>query len=232
MIYITGDTHGDHVRFTENNMGDNEWTSEDYLIVCGDFGYIFRNNESEKEFLNYLETKPYTICFCDGNHENFPAIYSYPEEEWNGGRIHRIRKNIVHLMRGQVYEIENKTFFVFGGAYSIDKAWRAEGVSWWPEEQPTKEEFSIGIRNLEKYNFNVDYIITHTAPQAIIERLIERQPWHIRASFKMNHQENKLMGDLGEILYKTNFHHWYFGHWHFDQTDEKYTAVYFDVHSI
>ena len=120
MIKVTGDTHGDPVRFIENNMGDNEWTSDDYLIVCGDFGFIFRNNEAEREFLDYLETKPYTICFCDGNHENFPAIFSYPKEKWNGGYVHRIRKNILHLMRGQVFEIYGIKVFTMGGAYIID----------------------------------------------------------------------------------------------------------------
>lgn len=234
MIRITGDIHGDPVRFIENNMGDNEWTSEDVLIVCGDFGFVFRNNDSEKEILDYLEKeKPYTICFCDGNHENFPAIYSYPEEEWNGGQIHRIRRNIVHLMRGQIYEIENKSFFVFGGAYSIDKGWRIEGVSWWPEEQPTEEEYAIGLDNLKKHNFKVDFIITHTAPQAIVEKMIAKQPWNIRSSFEMNYRDYKLMGYLGEVLYKTEFKHWYFGHWHFDTLiDEKSTAVYYNVYSL
>ena len=117
MIRVAGDTHGDPVRFIENNMGDNEWTSDDYLIVCGDFGFIFRNNEAEREFLDYLETKPYTICFCDGNHENFPAIFSYPKEKWNGGYVHRIRKNVLHLMRGQVFEIDGRKVFTMGGAY-------------------------------------------------------------------------------------------------------------------
>ena len=234
MIRVTGDTHGDPVRFIENNMGDNQWTSDDLLIVCGDFTYIFRNNDSEKEFLDYLEKeKPYTICFCDGNHENFPAIYSYPEEEWNGGRIHRIRKNIVHLMRGQVYTIENKSFFVFGGSYSIDKGWRKEGVSWWPEEQPNEDEYATGLKNLEKSNYEVDYIITHTAPQAIVEKLIAKQPWNIRADFEMDYRDYKLMGYLGEVLFKTKFKHWFFGHWHFDTlVDETCTAVYYDVHKV
>ena len=186
------------------------------------------------KFLDYLEKeKPYTICFCDGNHENFPAIYEYPQEEWNGGKIHRIRKNIIHLMRGQIYKIENKTFFVFGGAYSIDKGLRVEGRSWWSEELPTKQEYDIGFANLEKHNFKVDYIITHTAPQAIIEILIAKQQWNDRANFKMDFHDYKLLEFLGEVLFKTQFKHWYFGHWHFDTSvDEKSTALYSDVRTL
>ena len=48
MLYITGDTHGDPLRFIEGNMpGEQEWTASDYLIVCGDFGYVFIDSEAE-----------------------------------------------------------------------------------------------------------------------------------------------------------------------------------------
>lgn len=232
MIYVTGDTHGDTTRF--NRLEDAAWTGDDYLIVCGDFGYIFDNNWSEKAFLDYLEReKPYTICFCDGNHENFPAINAYPQEEWNGGQIHRIRKNVIHLMRGQVFDIQGKRFFVFGGADSIDKGWRMEGVSWWPEEQPSDEDYALGWENLETCGYKVDYIITHTAPQALVERMIAKQPWDIRAGFRMNQDDHKLMGYLGEVLFKTDYKHWYFGHWHFDtEVDEKSTAVLHQVYCL
>lgn len=99
MVYITGDTHGEWARFTElATQGEANWSAEDYLIVCGDFGYVKPEN---RELLDKLESeKKYTICFCDGNHENFPYIESFPLEHWNGGEIHRIRKNIIHLKRG------------------------------------------------------------------------------------------------------------------------------------
>ena len=139
MIYITGDTHGDQLRFIEGNMpSESEWTSEDFLIICGDFGFVFSDSKIENQFLDYLENKPYTICFCDGNHENFPRIYRYPEQSWHGGRIHRIRDNIIHLMRGYVFTIDGKTIFTMGGAYSIDKYMRKEGYSWWKEELPLR----------------------------------------------------------------------------------------------
>lgn len=234
MIYITGDTHGERERFAESDLGDGLWTENDVLIVCGDFGYLFRDNASEKEFLDKLEAeKPYTICFCDGNHENFPAIFSYPEEEWMGGRIHRIRKNILHLMRGHVFEIQNKSFFVFGGAYSVDRAYRREGVSWWKEELPTAEEYDLGLDALEKRGFKVNYIITHTAPQAVVERLIAKQPWYERPKLELHPKEYKLMEYLGKIAFQTEFRHWYFGHWHFDTpVDDKSTAVFCRVHAL
>jgi len=223
MIKVTGDTHSDPVRFIENNMGDNEWTSDDYLIVCGDFGFIFRNNEAEREFLDYLETKPYTICFCDGNHENFPAIFSYPKEKWNGGYVHRIRKNILHLMRGQVFEIDGRKVFTMGGAYSIDRYVRKLNFSYWEEEIPNNQEYREATQNLKENNDEVDIIISHTAPREIIRRMGKYPDAH----------DMELTGFLEWIMYQIKYQHWYFGHWHLDQTfDEKHTAVYFDTHSI
>ncbi len=233
MIYITGDTHGEKIRFIENNMGDDNWTSEDCLIVCGDFGYVFKNNTAENEFLDELErTKPYTICFCDGNHENFDALYKYPEVEKFGNTVHKIRENIFHLERGRIYTIEGKTFFTFGGAYSIDKAWRVaynpdrsedKPVLWWPQEIPNDEEYHRAADALKAVNYKVDYIITHTAPKEIILKMGKYPDAH----------DMQLTGFLEWIMFKADFKHWYFGHWHISETFyDKYTAVYFDIQKI
>lgn len=60
MVYITGDTHGEWARFTElATQGEVNWSAEDYLIVCGDFGYVKPEN---RELLDKLESeKKYTI---------------------------------------------------------------------------------------------------------------------------------------------------------------------------
>lgn len=43
-----------------------------------------------------------------------------PIEYWNGGKIHRVRPSVIHLMRGQVFNLQGKMFFTFGGASSHD----------------------------------------------------------------------------------------------------------------
>jgi predicted phosphodiesterase len=170
-VYITGDTHGERGRFLYTDTPFEQKASEgDTLIICGDFGYIFDNSPAEREFLDVFVKKPYVTCFVDGNHENFDVLNSYPVEQCFGGDVHVIKRDeagkpkLVHLMRGQVFEIEGKKIFAFGGAYSIDKPCRAVGRSWWPEEMPNDSEYKIAIDNLKKYDFKVDYIITHTAP--------------------------------------------------------------------
>lgn len=221
MIYITGDTHGDRSRFSKT--WEENLTEEDFLIICGDFGFIFENNFAENRFLNRLEQRPYTILFVDGNHENFDAINQYTIEVWHGGKVHRIRKNILHLMRGQVFEIEQKTFFTMGGAYSIDKYRREPGVSWWSRELPTDEEYNEAVSNLKRSNMKVDYVITHTMPREMILKYGKIPDPH----------DMELAGFLEYVMYEVDFQHWYCGHWHDDkELTEKFTMLFYDVKCI
>ena len=224
MIYITGDTHGEKGRFYDKMLAPGgSLTEGDYLIICGDFGYIFRNDDDEKNFLNDLENLPYTLLFVDGNHENFPAIYACPIVEWHGGKAHRIRKNIFHLMRGEVFEIDGKSFFAMGGAYSIDKYTRTEGLSWWSEEQPSDDEYKNAAKNLKERGFKVDYMITHTLPREMILRLGKYPDAH----------DMELTGFLEWVMYETDFKHWYCGHWHSDlELTDKFTVLWFDIKAL
>ena len=227
-IYITGDTHGDYNRLVEI-AGNLE--AGDILVVCGDWGYALYNDKDEARLLDDLEKMPYSILFVDGNHENFPLIYSYPEEKWNGGKIHRIRKNIAHLKRGQVFTIEGLKFFTFGGGYSLDKARRTEGVSWWKEEMPTYEEMDEGKRNLEKHNFEVDYILTHTVNTETIKIL----PMLLKGGVKpLVSEELPLNCYLEDIRKTVRYKKWFFGHFHYDieipLTNQR--MVYFDMIKI
>ena len=76
MIYITGDTHGEISRFSENEVIKN-LNSDDYLIICGDFGFIFSQNNTitaqiENENLDYISSLPFTTLFIDGTVIQFP----------------------------------------------------------------------------------------------------------------------------------------------------------------
>lgn len=217
MIYVTGDIHGELYRFCDECMpGESSWTNEDKLIVCGDFGFVWYNGNDyagkrvENDKLDNLASRPYQILFADGNHENFNEIYKYPIVEIYGGKAHKIRDNIYHLIRGEVYDIECKSIFVMGGAYSIDKYMRQKDVSWWEQENPNDAEYKNAIAHIEKSNFKVDYIISHTAPSEII-RMMKYIP---------DSHDIELTGFFDWVMYETDFKRWYFGHWHTDKTFE------------
>ena len=92
---------------------------DDYIIVCGDFGF-WSDTPEEEYWLDWLEKKPFTILWVDGNHENFTRLNELPVHEWHGGKVHFIRPHVIHLMRGQLHNIEGNTFFTMGGAQSHD----------------------------------------------------------------------------------------------------------------
>ena len=230
MLYVTGDTHGHVERFKDKTLlDDSTWVSEDKLIICGDFGFVFAadHNQSfqhqQEQELDFLEQKPYSILFIDGNHENHDYLDSLPVEERYAGNVHRIRNNIFHLMRGQVFNIDGITIFTMGGAYSIDKSYRTEGISWWSRELPSPSEYKEAAANLKRTGNQADYIISHTAPQNLI-RLMGYQP---------DPHDMELTGFLDWIWHDIKFKHWYFGHWHQDQKiHPKATACWFNVHTL
>ena len=120
-IFITGDTHGDFCRFRPDIFYEQEHMSkEDLVLVCGDFGGIWYGDPRDDAGLDWLDSLPYTTAFVLGNHENYDAYKGYPKEEWHGGQIQRIRPSVLHLMRGQVYELNGRKFFTMGGASSHD----------------------------------------------------------------------------------------------------------------
>lgn len=207
MIYITGDIHGESRRFCDECMpGESKWIADDKLIVCGDFGLIWYNSDdytgkkSNDMALDDLATRPCEILFIDGNHENFNELYKYPEVERYGAPVHKIRDNIYHLERGRIYTIENKMFFTFGGAYSVDKCMRQENISWWRQELPNNEEYKRGIEALKNAGNKVDYIITHTVPTEIIKTMLQMYPLI---------EDGELTGFLDWVMYEVDFKKWF-----------------------
>lgn len=220
MIYVTGDTHGYNNFYKLRAFADKhpELTKDDYVIIAGDFGGVWDKRMLEKD-LKPFSNLPFTILFVDGNHENFDLINSYPVEIWNGGKVHKIRHDIIHLMRGQVFELEDKTIFTFGGATSIDRDLRVKGRSWWAQELPTYEELDEGFANLKRYGNKVDYIITHSCGQ----RALMYPQLRIAAGIKVACPESHLLSNFEDIV---QFKHWYFGHFHIDaQLSDKYTVL-------
>lgn len=235
MIFVTGDIHSKPFpRLNTNSFYEQKNTKqeEDFVIICGDFGLVWdKDGESpyEKHNLDDLEKRPFTTLFCDGNHENFDRLDAYPVEEWHGGKVHKIRPHVIHLMRGQIYDICGKSFFVFGGARSHDirdgvlekddprlpkwqkdifKMFRINHVSWWEQEMPSKSEMLEGLKNLESHDSKVDFIITHEMPT---ECLTLYCALHKSAGF---YKPDELNDYLEGIRTSVEYSKWFCGHYH------------------
>ena len=216
MIYITGDTHGDYDGFMYR-LRQLPIEKEDTVIVCGDFGFVW-NTPVHRYSLAKLTAKPFTIVFVDGNHEDFDLLYTYPVVEWNSGKAHKIADNVYHLMRGQRFEIEGKSFFTMGGAYSVDKAMRVEGRSWWKQELPTNEEYKTAETTLNACNYKVDYVLSHTVPHSVIRYIGEIPDNH----------DSELTGYFEWLYDELDFNTWFAGHFHINQLVRDNVQILFD----
>ena len=237
-IWVTGDMHGDPRRFSSDIFPEQkDMTKDDTVVILGDFGLVWDyngENNTEKYWLDWLEKKPFTTVFIDGNHDNFDRLDKYPVEEWHGGNVNFIRPSVIHLMRGQIFNIENKSFFAFGGAGShdisagilepddpdfkmkkkrLDKdpfaSYRINHLSWWERELPNKEEMKKGLNNLEKQDNKVDYIITHSPYTSLLRQMDGGSGLY---------QSDRLTDYLQKIKQTVDFKHWLFGHMHINQT--------------
>jgi len=157
-IGFVGDLHGDmeHVLIAARTLHD---LGVKVIIVTGDFGFIWprinyrRSLDKLSSRLNALDI---TLYFVDGNHEWFPELLSYAQDQ---DGLRSIRDNVIHLPRGYRIELTSGAMFAaLGGANSIDRDLRKEGLDWWPEESITETDLALLGSEL------VDVLVGHDAP--------------------------------------------------------------------
>lgn len=224
--FVTGDTHSDPLprfkalcRKIEEERGAS-LTKEDVVIIAGDFGVVWgdgtpKDIRIEDYILDTLERMPFTTLFIDGNHENFDRLMRFPVVSRYGGDVGVLRQSVLHLrQRGHVYSIDGRKIWCFGGGISVDKNYRKEGSSWWPQEEPSDEEYRYGLSQLEKHNWEVDFVITHAGPLGAVDAM-KLPP--LRESFgDMVYEYDPVSPYLEHVSRKLRFNKWFFGHYHKD----------------
>lgn len=241
-IFITGDTHIpiDILKLNTTHFPiQEELTNEDYVIISGDFGLVWNYKETErfvpacpedtcwtKEELywyKWLNNKNFTTLWVDGNHENFDRLKKYPIENWHGGKVQKISDRIIHLMRGEVYQIGDIKLFTFGGARSTDRG-DATGTStydehkwWWKDELPSMSEMDNARENLAKHGNKVDLVITHALPNKAL-------------AFMGYYEFDRLTSFLDNISNDIEFQKWFSGHYHINRhIMDSYITQYDDI---
>lgn len=209
MIYVTGDMHGDADRFSAKEM--KQLKKGDTLLICGDFGFIWDGSKAEQAALKKIGKLKYNVCFIDGVHENFALLHQYPEEQWGGAVAQRISGNLIHLMRGEVYTIEDKTIFTMGGGMGTDDDYRSQDDNRYHWEIPSKEEFDRAAASIERVRGRMDYIITHEPSMKVKAFLQLKQQTHMSAEIT---GLNTFFEELGKCC---TFKRWFFGSMHVDK---------------
>ncbi|MEV4735179.1 metallophosphoesterase [Microbacterium sp. LWO14-1.2] len=92
-----------------------------------------------------------------GNHEPWgqinPLLNAHP------GCAIRVSEITWILPRPARLTIGGRSVLSLGGAVSVDRAWRVEGVSWWPDEEITRDHVAAAIAGGP-----ADLMLTHESP--------------------------------------------------------------------
>ncbi len=217
MIYVTGDMHGDFSRFKDPGM--KKIKQGDTLLICGDFGFVWDGSKREQKLLKKIGELKYQVAFVDGCHENFDLLERYEVTQWHGGQARVLSGNLVHLMRGEIYELEGNKIFTFGGGHSGDFEFRKETENWWEREQPSYEEIMHAVENLARVDNTVDYIITHEPPASLKDCLgvDTSQRLEVHTFFE-------------DVIKVCTFQKWFFGKCHMNKRiPVKFYAIFDEV---
>ena len=157
-IWFTGDFHR-NIRDLQLRCNIAGVRPGDLVIVAGDDCLNYYCDLSDDMVKKSINSWGIDFLFVNGNHQNKPEnISTYKPVDWNGGTV-LMQEGLDHLffaVDGEVYTINEKTFAVCGGAYSVDKYYRAlRGAMSWPNII-TPEDFSYLERIVTDHNFEYD----------------------------------------------------------------------------
>lgn len=224
-IFITGDTHRDFGRIFEF-CEENDTSYEDIMIILGDAGINYYLNQRDADLKEYLSDCPITLFCIHGNHEERPfMIDSYEEKLWHGGIVYyeEAYPNLLFAKDGEIYDFDGKKAIAIGGAYSVDRFTRD---IWFDTEQPTEEIKNYVEQQLEKANWQVDYVFSHTAPE-------QYEPtWAFIPGLNQSFVDKSTEEWLDGIERRLNYECWYCGHYHVESQEGAIRIMFYDIEEL
>lgn len=145
-IYIVGDIHG---KWDQLFLKIKASEIRDFILIgVGDLGIGFLDAEKQARQFDYINS------FFDGKGVDFIGIRgNHDDPAYFDGSIDR--SNFKLLADYTSLSLNDKEFLFVGGAVSIDRKIRKEGVSYWKDEK-----FVLDVSKIKR----CDVLVTHSAP--------------------------------------------------------------------
>lgn len=202
-IIIIGDIHAEFHTF--NHKLQRLKIQNTLLIQVGDFGIGFTSNDLLilSNLNDKLKANNNTLIIVRGNHDK-PTYF-------NGNFKYSNLKlvpdyTLIQTLKGNIVCI--------GGAASIDKEFRTEGVSWWKDELPIYD--LKALKELE--NSKIDYVMAHSNPDFCYP--LTKSTLSGEEIIKYAKKSRLILTRNYEYL--SNFHtikYWYNGHYHWNNEE-------------
>lgn len=149
-MLLVGDVHSLFYDYKRKVQNSGVKTS----LQLGDFGLGFPNGLDHVDMSDVEGIH----LFIRGNHDN-PSVC----------RVDKCYAGDYGVLEGSFIDgFFDKLFFI-SGAWSIDREWRIENVSWWSDEQLSYEELSKAIDKYE--DVKPEIICAHECPTFVLHRL-------------------------------------------------------------
>jgi len=226
MIFVTGDTHGSYRRL-RRFFRDKAVSEDDTLIILGDTGLNYYNDERDSPHKNAAARLPLTLLCLRGNHDRRPeTMADYRTQNCFGGMVYvaDAYPRILFMGDGQIYRIEGRSFLAIGGAYSIDKEWRLrQGHNWFTDEQLDLREMRVIEAKLQAERWQADIVLSHTCP-------LRFEPAEaLFAGVDQSRVDKSMEWWLDSIEQRLRYRQWFCGHFHIDKQIDRLRFVYDDV---
>lgn len=200
------------------------------MIILGDAGINYYLNHSDNELKSWLSRLEITLFCVHGNHEERPYLAADCEEKIRNKGIVYVEEqypNILYAKDGEIYDFNRKSVMPIGGAYSVDKYYRIRnGLQWFDSEQPDDEIKEYVEQQLEKADWKVDIILSHTVP-------IDAEPvWSFIPGLDQSSVDKSTEKWLQTIYDNLDFESWYAGHYHVESEECGIRIMYEDYDEI
>ena len=210
LILVAGDWHGDRdwalsviKRVPQLLAGE----QTRLILQLGDFG-IWPGVEGRRyldSVSTVLDLVGANLWFIDGNHEDFSLLAELASRAVPGARV-AVRPNIFHLPRGHRWQWHGRTWLACGGGVSLDKAARAEGSDWWPQEEITSAQEAAMIAGGP-----ADVMVCHDCPAGVAHAFPRQPSWWAAADLARNQAHRERLARIVAAVRPAHLMH---GHLH------------------
>ena len=159
-VLLAGDWHG-NADWAEACTAAAAEAGCPVVLQLGDFGlWPGRADEYLDRVDGAAERAGVAVVWIDGNHEDHDALDRWRDRAGPTGLV-PMRPHVTWAPRGTRWTWSGMRFGALGGAVSIDRFLRREGVNWWPQE-------AVAPADVERLGDGpLDVLVTHAAPAAV-----------------------------------------------------------------